>query len=98
MVPPLREDFGFKGLTTAVQAVLGGVYEPSDQVDPYTREVLQELQMPQGVRVLGPQSMEICLDYYRDFWKKANKNPSAFPDALGMVLQIGCRLPGIYSS
>jgi hypothetical protein len=26
---PLREDFGFKGLTTAAQAVLGGMYEPT---------------------------------------------------------------------
>jgi hypothetical protein len=50
MQTPLRDDFGFKGLTTAAQAVLGGVYEPKDQVDEFTKAFLQELQMPQEVR------------------------------------------------
>ncbi len=85
LVPPLREDFGFKGLTTAAQAVLGGVYEPSEQVDPYTREVIKELQMPQEVRALGPQTMEIPLQTYRAFWKKANDKTSAYPDDLSFA-------------
>jgi hypothetical protein len=36
----LREEFGFKGLSTAAQAVLGGVYEPSTTIDPYIPKLL----------------------------------------------------------
>ena len=70
------EEFEFKGLTTAAQAVLGGVYVPKENVDPYTKDVLQELQMPQAVRDLGPQTMEISMESYRNFWgKKPRKRP-----------------------
>jgi hypothetical protein len=85
LISPLREEFGFKGLTTATQAVLGGVYELSGQIDQFTKEVIEELQMPQAVRELGPQSMEISLDSYRAFWKKANEKTSCFPDALSFA-------------
>jgi hypothetical protein len=39
-VSPLREEFGVKGLTTAAQAVLGGVYEPSNLVGSNTKQLL----------------------------------------------------------
>lgn len=85
MISPLREKFGFRGLTTAAQAVLGRVYEPNEQVDVYTRELLKEMQMPQALRDLGPQPMEISVDSYREFWRKANEKTSAFPDALSFA-------------
>jgi hypothetical protein len=85
MVSPLREEFGFKGLTTAAQAVLGGVYEPSAQVDSYTKSLLQKLQMPQDVRALGPQLMEIPDHCYRDFRKNAKENTSAYPDTMSFA-------------
>jgi hypothetical protein len=34
--------------------------------------------MPQDVRALGPQLMEISDHCYRDFWKKAKENTSAY--------------------
>jgi hypothetical protein len=43
MRSPLKDDFGFKGLTAAAQAALVGVYDPTDQVDEVTKAVLQEL-------------------------------------------------------
>jgi hypothetical protein len=67
MRPPLRDEFGFKGLTMAAQAVLGGVYEPSDSIDEYTKDFLYELKMPQEVRSLGAQTMHISLESYRSF-------------------------------
>ena len=71
MQPPLRSDFGFKGLTTASQAVLGGVYEPDENIDEYTKAFLEELVIPQAVRDLGTQTMELSLESYISFWKKA---------------------------
>ncbi len=71
MKSPLREEFGFKGLTTTAQAVLGGVYEPNESVDEITKAVLQEFQMTQEARSLGGQEMTISLDAYRAFWKKS---------------------------
>ncbi len=54
---PLHEDFGFKGLTTASQAVLGGVYEPQDDINKHTKDILNELAMPQAIQDLGPQQI-----------------------------------------
>jgi hypothetical protein len=85
LISPLREEFEFKGLTTAAQAVLGGVYVPKENDDPYTKDVLQELQMPQTVRDLGPQTMKISMESYRNFWKKAKEMTSAYPDALSFA-------------
>jgi len=39
---PLREAFGFKGLSTASQAVLAGVYDPPDKLNAYILDVLEE--------------------------------------------------------
>jgi hypothetical protein len=82
MCQPLRDEFEFKGLTKAAQAVLRGVYEPTQQIDEFTKAVLQELYMPTEVRSLGPQSMTVSLDTYHAFWKKANERTSCYPDDL----------------
>ncbi len=71
MQPSLRSDFGFKGLTTASLAVLGGVYEPDENIDEYTKAFLEELVTPQAVRDLGTQTMELSLEIYISFWKKS---------------------------
>ena len=76
---PLREEFGFKGLTMAAQAVLGGVYEAKENLDQYTKAVIDELAMSPAVRELGPQNMSISLESYRSFWKKANERISCYP-------------------
>jgi hypothetical protein len=73
MTSPLKEEFGFKGLTTAAQAVLGGVYEPSTSIDKHTKEFIEELEMPQAVRVLGPQKMEIEVELSRPSGEKPKK-------------------------
>lgn len=42
---PLKEKFGFKGLTTASQSVLAGSYDDTN-LDPYIKEILHQWQMP----------------------------------------------------
>lgn len=85
MTSPLKEEFGFKGLTTASQAVLVGIYEPGNQVDHITREFMAELEMPQAVRNLGPQMMEIAIESFRAFWQKATEKTSCYPDDLSFA-------------
>lgn len=64
----------------AAQAVLGGVYEAKENLDQYTKAVIDELAMPpSAVRELGPQNMSISLESYRSFWKKANERISCYP-------------------
>lgn len=85
LTSPLKEEFGFKGLTRAAQEVLGGVYEPGNQMDQSSREFIAELEMPQAVRTLGPQTMVIEVESFRTFWKKARENTSCYPDDLSFA-------------
>ncbi len=82
---PLREAFGFKGLSSAAQAVLGGVYDTPENVDPYTKAFIEELYMPQKVREMGKQTMAISLEEYKHFWKRANENISCYPAELSFA-------------
>jgi hypothetical protein len=47
---PLKEAFGFKGLTTAAQATLAGVYESNFDIEDKILDVIAQWQMPQAVR------------------------------------------------
>lgn len=79
---PSAGDFGFKGLTTASQAVLSGVYESNHDIDPCVQELLLHWQMPQAVKDMGPQSMELTIEFCRNFWRKAKENTSCYPDTI----------------
>jgi hypothetical protein len=75
---PIHNEFGFKGLITASQAVLGGVYEAKVELDQYTKAVLEELSMPPAIHELGSHSMLLSVESYRSFWKKANERISCY--------------------
>jgi hypothetical protein len=79
---PLKEAFGFQGLTNSAQAVLAGIYETDEPLDAHIMEVLQQWEKPDEVRQLGPMTMNLMLDQYRAFWNKANENTSCYPSAL----------------
>jgi hypothetical protein len=79
---PLKDDFGFKGLTTNAQAALAGLYEPSQEVHSRILGVIAQWQIPQAVRDLGPLKMEMSLESYTSFWKKAKEDTSCYPSAL----------------
>jgi hypothetical protein len=82
MQSPLREEYGFKGITTAAQTVLGGVYQSPQHLDPYVKALLEEFAIPQAVQDLGPLQMTLPLETYQDFWKKAKENTSRYPAEL----------------
>ncbi len=64
---PLKDDFGFKGLTTNAQAALAGLYEPSQEVHSRILGVIAQWQIPQAVRDLGPRKIEMALESYVSF-------------------------------
>jgi len=78
---PLKEEFGFKGLTSTAQAALAGLYESHD-LDARLLDVIAQWQIPLAVRALGPLKMELSLDSYISFWRKAQEDTACFPLAL----------------
>jgi hypothetical protein len=47
--PPFKQQFGFKGLATAAQAVLAGVYKTYHPLEHHIIKVLDHLETPDGV-------------------------------------------------
>jgi len=93
---PLKDDFGFKGLTSQAQAALAGLYEPSQELDPKILDVIAQWQIPQSVRDLGPLKMELSLESYVSFWKKAREDTSCYPSALSFAtMKAGASDPDI---
>lgn len=45
-LPPLKDDFGIKGLTAAAQASLAGLYESNFDFDDRLLEVIAQWKMP----------------------------------------------------
>jgi len=93
---PLKEEFGFKGLTQASQATLAGVYDSNSDIDPNILDVIAQWQIPQEVRQLGPLKMEMTLDSYTSFWGKAEEDTSCYPAALSFsTMKAGAQDPDI---
>jgi hypothetical protein len=51
-------------------------------IDEKILNVIAQWQMPQAVRDLGPIKMDLTIDQYTSFWKKAKEDTSCFPSAL----------------
>jgi len=79
---PLKEEFGFKGLTPAAQATLAGLYDSNHDLDSRILDVITQWQKPQAVRELEPVPMDISLDSYVAFWTKAREDTACYPSAL----------------
>jgi len=79
---PLKEEFGFKGLTSSAQAVLAGVYDSNHNIDTRILEVIKQRQLPESVRELRATPMHMSLESYRRFWKKAREETACFPGPL----------------
>ena len=47
MIEPLILDLGYLGNTIEAQSILDGTYQPSPNIDPYAKLLLQELRMPE---------------------------------------------------
>jgi hypothetical protein len=79
---PLKEEIGFKGLTSASQAVLAGIYNSNHAIDARILDVIAQWQIPEAVRDLGSLKMTMTVDSYSAFWKKARENTACYPSAL----------------
>jgi hypothetical protein len=79
---PLRREFGFKGLTPQSSAVLAGVHDSNEDIPEAEKQLLAALMMPMKVKEQGPQSMDIPLQNYRSFWRKAKESISSYPGAI----------------
>jgi hypothetical protein len=92
----LKDEFRFKGLTTAAQATLAGLYESNLDIDEKILNVIAQWQMPQAVCDLGPIKMDLTIDQYTSFWKKAKEDTSCFPSALSFsTMKAGSQDPSI---
>ena len=81
---PLKEEFGFKGLTSASQAALAGIYDSNHDSDQRILDVIAQWQIPEAVRALGPLKMEMSVESYIRYWKKARENTSCYPSSLSL--------------
>jgi hypothetical protein len=70
---PLVNDFGFKGTTMAANSLLAGVYESGHPPPQAEADFLQALSMPETVKCLRPSSMNLSVEQYVTFWKKAKE-------------------------
>jgi hypothetical protein len=51
---------------------------------------------PLAVTALGPQKMDISVEQYTNFWKKANEKISSYPDALlSSTMKAGAHHPRV---
>jgi len=104
--PPLSKEFGYQSLTPAAQAVLDGFYDAPPTTSTHVLELLQELQIPPGIRELGKIDPCIGLHDYQAFWMKANEKTSCYPSSLSFssmkagafndyISEVECRLTRI---
>ncbi len=68
---PLQGRVCFKGLPSASQAVLAGVYDSNYDVNPAVLDVIAQWQLPSSVRNIGPQKLLLSVEQYKKLWRKA---------------------------
>jgi len=72
------------------------LYESNYDIDDRLLEVIAQWQMPQAVRDITPLKMELSLEQYIGFWKKAKEDTSCFPSALSFpTMKAGAHDPSI---
>jgi len=79
---PLQGRVCFKGLPSASQAVLAGVYDSNYDVNPAVLDVIAQWQLPSSVRNIGPQKLLLLVEQYKKLWRKAKENTGCYPSAM----------------
>jgi hypothetical protein len=93
---PLKEEFGFKRLTSSAQAVLAGVYESNCDIDSCILDVIAQWQLPEKSKALGPLSMALSVESYVSYWRKAREETACYPSALSFTtMKLGAYDPQI---
>jgi hypothetical protein len=75
---PYNKLFGYKGLTPSAQKVLDGTFIPPDDASCHIKDFLNQLLMPECIKS-NPNTMELTLSSFINFWRKAKENTSAYP-------------------
>jgi len=65
--------------------VLAGIYDSNHDIDQKILDVFAQWQMPDAVRELGHLKLEMSVDSYVRYWKKARENTSCYPSALSFA-------------
>ncbi len=75
---PYNKLFGYKGLIRASQEVLDGTFPAPIDASCHIKDFLKHSVMPKPIKD-NPTSMDITLQSYVSFWKKARENTSCYP-------------------
>ena len=81
-VEPLLSEIGLLADTEAAQEVLEGTWSPPEGTDIYTRLLLQEMKMPDVLRVATPMVSSISVDDHIQGWEKQKEQISSAPEGL----------------
>jgi hypothetical protein len=81
---PYNKLFGYNGLTQSSERVLKGTFIPPDNESPHMIDFLHHLVMPQVIKD-NPTKMELTVDSFTSFWKKAKENTSCYPSKLSFT-------------
>jgi hypothetical protein len=77
MTEPLLSNIGYLAETPEAQQILDGTYDPPNNLDPYAKKLLEELQMPKAVK-----TNRISTDISTDFQLPIPKMRDKFNDCL----------------
>ena len=86
--PPLREAFGYNAQTTAGRAVLAGTYDYPANIDPATRDLMEEVHTIRNVIPADSVSSIITGRQWSTYWKKAKEETSSSESGLHFGHQI----------
>ncbi len=75
---PYNKLFGYLGITNASRQVLAGTFNPPCGASSHMKDFLKHLAMPYVIKS-NPNSMELSVNSFISYWKKARENTSCYP-------------------
>jgi hypothetical protein len=75
---PYNKLFGYLGITPASKQVLDGTFIPPAEASTHMKDFLKHLIMPLAIKN-NPTTMELSVDTFIHYWKKARENTACFP-------------------
>jgi len=75
----LLRDVGYSATQSTVDLILGGRYNPEDDVDEYTRALIAQLQMPGSVGILPPLTGFVTTEEHIAGWRKMRSTIASSP-------------------
>jgi len=79
MTPPLVNELGYLATSKAAEEILEGTYRPPKGVDPYTKQLIHQLQRPVLAELQSDHLTALPLTTYQNFWRKAKERTYCFP-------------------